>query len=206
MADTLAGIQAVFEAGMFERFGLSNYHAHEVEAVYNHCKEKDYVLPSVYQGNYNPVARKQEQLLFPTLRKLGMSFYAYSPLAGGFLTKTKSQVEEGAGRFDPSTPIGKMYSGMYSRPDLLESLAQWEAAAEAEGCSRADLAYRWVRFNSPLKPELGDCMIVGARNVNQLKQTLQGVNAGPLKEETLKRIDGIWDLVKDSAPLDNMNG
>ncbi len=37
-----------------------------------------------------------------------MSFYAYSPLAGGFLTKTKAQIEEGAGRFGPNV-LGGMY-------------------------------------------------------------------------------------------------
>jgi aflatoxin B1 aldehyde reductase len=205
LADTLAGIQALYEAGSFKRFGLSNYLAKEVEEVYNLCKEKGYVLPTVYQGNYNPVARTQETALFPTLRKLGISFYAYSPLAGGFLTKTRADIEAGKGRFDTSDLIGKMYAGLYGKPELLESLAQWEETAKDEGCSRADLAYRWVRYNSPLKPEFGDAMIVGASNLKQLKQTIEGSNAGPLSAKAVKRIDAIWELVKSVAPLDNIN-
>jgi aflatoxin B1 aldehyde reductase len=55
-----------------------------------------------------------------------------------------------------------MHSGVYSWPELLESLAQCETAAEFEDRSCADLAYRWVRFNSAIKPELGDCMIMDA--------------------------------------------
>jgi aflatoxin B1 aldehyde reductase len=46
------------------------------------------------------VARKQEEVLFPTLRKLGIAFYAYSPIAGGFLTKTKKDIEDGKGYVD----------------------------------------------------------------------------------------------------------
>ena len=36
--------------GFFKRFGLSNYKAEDVEKVYNHCKDKGYPLPQVYQG------------------------------------------------------------------------------------------------------------------------------------------------------------
>lgn len=106
--ETLSAIDEVHKTGFFKRFGLSNYQAADVEKVYNHCKEKGYVLPSVYQGNYSAVARKQEEVLFPTLRKLGMSFYAYSPLAGGFLTKTRADIEQGAGRFNKEA-LGGLY-------------------------------------------------------------------------------------------------
>ena len=51
LEDTLAGINEVYKKGFFKRFGLSNYRAEDVEKVYNHCKEKGYPLPSVYQGS-----------------------------------------------------------------------------------------------------------------------------------------------------------
>lgn len=122
---TLEGINEVYKKGFFKRFGLSNYKAEDVEKVYNHCKEKGYPLPSVYQGegeslrscgltklmnkgNYSPVARKQEDLLFPTLRKLGISFFAYSPIAGGFLTKTAQEIKDGKGRFNTNEAIGQV--------------------------------------------------------------------------------------------------
>ena len=154
-------------------------------------------------GNYNPVARKQEELLFPTLRKLGVSFYAYSPIAGGFLTKTKQDIEDGKGRFNRHNPIGQMYHGMYAKPSFLEALAQWESIAKDEGVSRAELAYRWVTYNSPLKREYGDGIIIGASSLQQLKETLASVNAGPLSEKAVKRIGEIWKMIEHEAPLDN---
>jgi len=184
LPETLAGINDVHKLGLFTRFGLSNYKAADVEKVHDLCKANSYVLPTVYQGNYSPVARLQETLLFPILRKLGMSFYAYSPLAGGFLVKTKQQVQDGAGRFG-----GKMYGGMYGKPSYLEALAEWEDAAKEAGCSRADLAYRWVKYNSPLSPEFGDAVIVGASSLEQIKQTLQGMQAGPLNQKIVAMID-----------------
>jgi aflatoxin B1 aldehyde reductase len=201
LSETLAGVNEVYKKGLFTRFGLSNYQAADVEAVYAHCREHNYVLPSVYQGNYSAVARKQDTLLFPTLRKLKIAFYAYSPLAGGFLTKSKQQIADGAGRFGDA--LGGMYKDMYAKPAYLEALAEWEAIAQDVGCSKADLAYRWVTYNSPLKPEYGDGIIVGASTLKQLEQTMEGLKAGPLSAEAVKRIDHVWKTVEHEAPLDN---
>lgn len=203
LEETLKAIDEVYKSGWFKRFGLSNYKAEDVQKVYDHCKEKGYVLPSAYQGNYSAVARKQEQLLFPTLRELGIAFYAYSPLAGGFLTKTAQQIKEGAGRFNSSHRLTGMYTEMYDKPSLVEALAEWESIAKDEGCSRADLAYRWVRYNSSLKQEHGDGIIIGASKLEQLLQTLESINSGPLSQKAAERIDKIWEKIKDDAPLDN---
>lgn len=94
--DTLEGVNEAYKAGWFKRFGLSNFFADEVQKVYDACKAKGYPLPSVYQGNYNAVARKQEEVLLPTLRKLGIVSNALSTLhPGAMLTDP---------RFRPFTP------------------------------------------------------------------------------------------------------
>jgi aflatoxin B1 aldehyde reductase len=203
LSSTLAGVNEVYKKGYFTRFGLSNYRAEDVEAVYDYCKQHDYVLPTAYQGNYSAVARKPDTVLFPTLRKLGIAFYAYSPLAGGFLTRTKEQVAAGEGRFGDF--LGGMYKDMYAKPTYLAALSEWAAIADDVGCSRADLAYRWVAYNSPLKPEYGDGVIVGASKLTQLEQTLEGLKAGPLPDDAVQRIERIWKTVEHEAPLDNYN-
>ncbi|KAJ9608851.1 hypothetical protein H2200_006622 [Cladophialophora chaetospira] len=201
LEETLAGVNEAHKLGLFERFGLSNYSTEEVVKVYDHCKAQGYVLPSVFQGNYAPVARKLEDLLLPTLRKLGIAFYAYSPLAGGFLTKTKQQILEGAGRFNTNF-MGGMYDQMYLKDSYLNVLAKWEEIAEEQGCSRAELAYRWVISHSALKADYGDRIIVGASKFEQIEPTLQGLGKGPLKQTVVKRIDALWDTLRHEAPLD----
>jgi aflatoxin B1 aldehyde reductase len=160
------------------------------------------VLPTVYQGNYSPIARRQESELFPVLRKLGIAFYAYSPLAGGFLTKTAQQIQDGAGRFGPEA-LGGMYRQMYMKPSYLDALEKWEAIAKEEGVTRAELAYRWVTYNCPLKKEQGDAIIIGASTIEQLEQTLVGIEQGPLSKKAVEGIDKIWEQIKHEAPLDN---
>jgi len=42
-------------------------------------------------GMYNAITRDVERELMPCLRKLGMRFYAYNPLAGGMLAGVYSK-------------------------------------------------------------------------------------------------------------------
>ncbi|KAJ4411432.1 hypothetical protein N0V91_001216 [Didymella pomorum] len=199
--DTLAGINEVHKLGIFKRFGLSNYAPQDVQRVYDLAKEKGYPLPEVYQGNYNPVARHLEKDLFPVLRKLNIVFYAYSPLAGGFLTKSAADLDAGAGRFNKDA-LGGMYSGMYDKPSLREGLKTWNQIAEKEGVAKAELAYRWVAHHSALTEE-GDGVIFGASKLSQIEQTAAGIKKGKLSQEAAKSIDELWESVKAEAPVDN---
>ncbi|VUC25767.1 unnamed protein product [Clonostachys rosea] len=205
LEQTLEGINELHKQGRFEHFGLSNFLASEVEEVIRVAKAKGFIVPTVYQGNYSAIARRQEEELFPTLRKHGISFNAYSPLAGGFLTKTVKDIEEGVGRFDRDTPLGDLYSTLYNKPTFLAALKKWEDISAKSGVPKAELAYRWVSYHSSLKPDLGDGIIIGARNVDQLRKTLTGLKRGPLPGEVVKEINGVWDTIKEEAGLDNFN-
>ncbi|KAL6702618.1 hypothetical protein ACN47E_001287 [Coniothyrium glycines] len=199
--ETLAGINEVHKKGIFRRFGLSNFSAEQVQQVYDIAKEKGYVLPTVYQGNYNPVARHLESQLFPTLRKLGIAFYAYSPLAGGFLTKTAADLDAGAGRFNAKT-INGLYVKLYDKPALRDALVTWNKIAETEGVSKAELAYRWVAYHSALQGD-DDGVIFGASSLKQIEQTANGLKKGKLSSASVQGIEQIWESVKKDAPVDN---
>ena len=85
----------------------------------------------------------------------------------------------------------------------MEALAAWADIAKEEGISRAELAYRWVKYDSPLKPEYGDAIIFGSRDMEQLKDTLTGLKKGPLSAKAVQKIDLVWEKIKHEAPLDN---
>ena len=192
---------------IFIKFGLSNFTPEDVRQIYDFAKSKGYVLPTVYQGNYNPVARHYDTTLFPLLRELKIAFYAYSPIAGGFLVKDAETFRNGGGvgRWDPNDRIGAIYHQQYNRPLLVEALSEWESIANDAGVSKAALAYRWVTYNSTLKPEYGDGIIIGASRHEQLLETLRAIEDGPLETSIAKRIDKFWDLVKEQAPVDHVN-
>lgn len=206
LEEMLAGINTLYKAGKFRRFGLSNFLAAEVEEVIRIAKEKSYVLPTVYQGNYNAVGRLMETELLPTLRKHNIAFYAYSPIAGGFLTKDVEQILAGGqGRWDPNSMVGMLYNGLYNKPGMLDGLHLWEQIAKEAGIPKAELAYRWVVYHSALKAETGDAVIFGSRNNEQLGQTLEGIAKGPLASKIASKVEEVWKVVEAHAPLDNFN-
>lgn len=207
LEETLAGVNELYEAGAFKRFGLSNCTAAEVEEVVQLATARGYVMPTVYQGNYNAFGRHIEADLFPVLRRHGISLHAYSPSAGGFLAKTSAVLRAGAGtgRWDAQRPMGKMYNGMYAKAPLLDGLDAWNALAEADGISGIEMAYRWVVHHSMLDGALGDAVIVGARNAEQLRESVGWIKKGPLGEGTTREIDALWDKIAVDAPVDNYN-
>ncbi|KAI3397094.1 hypothetical protein diail_11237 [Diaporthe ilicicola] len=154
-----------------------------------------FVLPSVYQDNYNAVSRGIEETLFPVLRGLGIAFYAHSPVAGGFLTKTRAALEEGTagGRFsvDAAHPAAKFHQDLCNKPRLLEGLDRWDGLTELQRVPRAELAYRWVYWHSALRQDLGNVVIVGASRPEQIEQTVGGIRRGPLMPGVVKGIEEV---------------
>ncbi|KAL9614170.1 MAG: hypothetical protein Q9167_001322 [Letrouitia subvulpina] len=180
----------------------------KVQEAYDIAVSKGYILPTVYQVNYNIVARRAEAVLFPLLKKLGFTqIQSYSPLAGGFLTKSPKEIAspEANGRWDESGLVGKLYQGMYNKPSLIEALRKFEEISFASGISKSSLANRWVRYHSMASRE-SDIIIIGARTVEQLKGALSELDEGPLNGDVVKDIDALWDDIQADAPVDNYQG
>jgi aflatoxin B1 aldehyde reductase len=176
-----------------------------VQQIYDIQAAAGSVLPTVFQGNYNAVARLTEKSLFPLLRKLGISFYAYSPIAGGFLVKDSATLRSNTdtGRFAPTHPLSAVYMGLYGKESIYDALDDWGVIAKDAGISKAALAYRWVTYHSALKQEYGDGVVFGSTNEKQLEETLKAIDDGPLDEKTAERVELIWKKVEGEAPLDN---
>jgi len=200
-----SGLNELYKQGAFKRLGISNFTAEQAQEFYEAAKKNGHVVPTVYQGAYSAASRRSEKELLPTLRKLGISYYAYSPIAGGFLAKTRQQILDGVGRFDKTSRIGAMYNGLYNKPVYLDLLDKWEKIAEGAGISKAELAYRWATYHSILDGEKGDGIIFGAKNPDQLTETIDWIRAGPLSAEVAGKVDDLWEGVEHEAPLDNVN-
>lgn len=81
-------------------------------------------------------------------------------------------------------------------------LAEWCSLAEESGESKVGLAYRWVRYYSCLREEIGDKMIIGASSVKQLEEALKEIEKGPLESWFAKRVLKMWEGVKGDAEVD----
>ncbi|KAH9261471.1 hypothetical protein BASA81_000127 [Batrachochytrium salamandrivorans] len=99
------------QACMFE-LGLSNFSAWQVVLIYHLCQQRGWVVPTVYQGVYNVLARDVEPELFPALRAHKIRFLSYNPLAGGLLTgrhQNQTLPAPKGTRFTKGNAIGDRY-------------------------------------------------------------------------------------------------
>jgi aflatoxin B1 aldehyde reductase len=202
----MSGFDAAYKEGLFKHFGLSNHTAEQVDAVVKVCKDNNFVLPTVFQGSYNPIARLPEDQLLPLLRKHGISFVAYSPMAGGFFAKASAQFRDNPdslqGRWNKAGFLGQVYQFLYNKALPLQALDKWHEIAAAEGISGPEMAYRWVAYNSALTKD--DGMVVGATTIEQWKQNVTAIQKGPLSSETAAKIDALWTPeLKAMGTLDN---
>lgn len=184
------------KAGKFGELGLSNFPAWMVADVYHKCKQKGWVLPTIFEGVYNPLSRNAETELFAALRNFNMRFYAYNPLAGGMLTGKYSSVDElpSDGRF----ALRGSYPKRYWKKSFFEAV---DVIRKSIGeLSMVEASYRWLAYHSMLDAEKGDAIIIGASNPKQLEQNLTLLDNGPLPKEVVSAFETAWTISKADSP------
>lgn len=130
--------------------------AWEVAEVVAICKRRNFVQPTVYQGVYNLLDRLVEEELLPCLRKFGLKFAAYSPLAGGYLTDKFFVPEPGKEQNLKFTHW--WYKHRYSA--MSPAVLKLQQVAKAHDLTLVEVAYRWLQWHSKMQP--GDYGIVMA--------------------------------------------
>ncbi|KAJ7892472.1 NADP-dependent oxidoreductase domain-containing protein, partial [Mycena olivaceomarginata] len=168
------------------------------------CKQHGYVQLSVYQGIYNAIHRNVESELFPALRKFGIAFYAFNPLAEGFLTDRYSTIDatpEAGDRLHPDGLAGKAFRARYWKPVFFDALEEVRTVATAHGLTMAKVAFRWIAHSSLLRRESGDTVIIGGSSLKQIEENLVSLESGPLHElHILAALDAAWSAVKAVSP------
>lgn len=174
-----------------------------VSAICELCLKHNYTLPSVYQGPYNALYRTTEHELLPCLRKYNMAFYAFNPLAGGWLTSryhrdtADSSLEPGS-RFDANRLQGKMYRARFWNDEFFTALDVLRDALrkEGSGITEAEAALRWMMHHSQLEREKGDKVIIGASSVQQLEMNLVNFEKAELPQEILEAFNRGWNVTR----------
>ena len=162
-----------------------------------------YIKPSVYQGMYNAITRAVEVELFPCLRRFGISFYAYNPLAGGLLAgKHKfEQLEnddiEKGGRFSGKAGWAIAYKNRFWQKSKFEAVEIVRNAlktvygANDDGTLKVGLveaSLRWLMKHSALREN--DGVIMGPSTVKYYNDNLKAMECDePLDEKVVKAID-----------------
>ncbi len=135
--ETVGAMADEVRAGRVRNVGLSNVTADQVRRAHA-------VHPiAAVQYEYSLWRREPEITLLPTLRELGIALVAWSPLGGGFLTGTVSDIPEGD--FRRNNP-------KYSAENLQANASRFAPVMEIarEACvTPAQLALAWMLHQGP---------------------------------------------------------
>lgn len=190
----LSAMADLHDQGKFRELGLSNYPAWMVADVWNICKAHGWVLPTVYEGVYNPLTRGAEQELFDCLNYYGLRFYAYNPTMGGLLTGKYKSVEETPtdGRFTHRPG----YQDKYWKKSNFDALDVIRDAIEPHNITMIEATYRWLAYHSMLDGNRGDAILIGASKIDHLVENMNTVKKGPLPEDVVKAFDQAWTICR----------
>ena len=129
--------------------------------------------------------RKPEQEILEVTSEFGSGFIAFSPLAQGLLTdKYLHGIPEYSRAADPAGFLKKEQVSQ----SLVEKVSRLNALAGERGETMAEMALAWV-----LRDERVTSLIVGSRNVAQLKDNLKALDNLSFTQEELSLIDQILD-------------
>ena len=144
---------------------LSNYSAWQTQAVIGIQERNNWARIQAIQPMYSLVKRQAEVELLPMARANGVGVMAYSPTGGGLLSGR--YLEAGAqGRHTTN----KQYKARYGEDWMHETAARFVAYCKQRGWHPVSAAVAWVGAHPAIT-----CPIVGGRNVEQLRASLDAV-------------------------------
>jgi L-glyceraldehyde 3-phosphate reductase len=148
----------------------------------------------IHQPSYSMLNRWVEKGLLDTLEELGIGCIAFSPLAQGLLTnKYVNGVPESSRAKD-----GLWFQKEFLSQENLERVRALNNIASDRGQSLAQMAIAWV-----LRDQRVTSALIGARNVEQLDDSLDALKQLHFTDDELSEIDryaqdGSVDLWKDA--------
>ncbi len=180
--ETMGALDQIIRSGKALYVGISNYPPERAKAAIRELKRLG--TPClIHQPRYSMLDRWIENGLTDILRDERVGCIVFQPLAGGLLT----------GKYLNGIPEDSRMKkdGRYLKPDSLteeklETIRALKAIADERGQKLHHLALQWV-----LRDEVVTSALIGASRPEQILDNLSVLNAPPLTEDELARIDGI---------------
>jgi len=182
LEETLRGLEDLVRAGKVLYLGASNYAAWQVAKGLGISANRGWSRFDVIQPMYNLVKRQAEAEILPLAKAEQLAVIAYSPVGGGLLSgKYGPGKRPDAGRLMSN----KEYTARYGEPWVFETASRFTQWAQANGYHPVSLAVAWVAAHGDIT-----CPIIGARNLEQLKPSLDSVTID-LTPENRAEISGL---------------
>jgi L-glyceraldehyde 3-phosphate reductase len=193
LEETMGALVTAVRQGKALYVGISSYDADRTREAAKILKSEGVPL-LIHQPSYSMLNRWIEKELLGTLAELGVGCIAFSPLAQGLLTgKYLNGVPENS-----RAKAGETLLKEFLSEQNIQRVRSLNELAKGRGQTLAQMAIAWV-----LRDPRVTSALIGARNVEQLNDSLDAVKKLQFTDAELKEIDrfaqesGI-DLWKDA--------
>jgi L-glyceraldehyde 3-phosphate reductase len=179
LEETMGALAQAVRQGKALYVGISSYSPERTREAAQILKS-DGIPLLIHQPSYSMLNRWVEKELLGTLEELGVGCIAFSALAQGLLTnKYLSGVPESSRAKD-----GLSFQKGFLSEDNLKRVRALNEIASGRGQSLAQMAIAWV-----LRDKRITSALIGARNVEQLDNSLDAVKQLQFTDTELKEID-----------------
>jgi aryl-alcohol dehydrogenase-like predicted oxidoreductase len=196
--ETMETLNDLLRQGKVRYVGSSNLTAWQLSAFLRASERHGWSCFVSNQPAYSAINRSIENEILPLCHQKGLGVITFNPLAGGMLT----------GKYARGAPLPQgtrfeqheVYCRRYYTDQTFDIVEQFMAAARQRGVTPAQLALAWVIAEPRVT-----CPIVGARNPEQLSDSLGAVHIRLSPEERAQLpavLPGRWvgsDPVYDGA-------
>lgn len=180
--ETMGALHDIVLSGKALYAGISNYSAEQTDVAIRTLRALGTPM-LIHQPSYSMLNRWIEEGLTDVLRRERVGCIAFAPLQNGKLT----------GRYLNGIPADSRaaHDPRYLRPDsltpeLLRTVTELNAIAQARGQSLAQMALQWT-----LRDSVVTSALIGASKPEQIIENVQGLNAPAFTQEELNKIDAL---------------
>ncbi len=194
LEETMGALAHAVRQGKALYVGISSYSPERTREAAKILKSEGVPL-LIHQPSYSMLNRWIEKELLATLEELGVGCIGFSPLAQGLLT---SKYLKGVPASSRAKAEGSSLLKGFLSEDNLKRVRALNDIATGRGQTLAQMAIAWV-----LRDQRVTSALIGARNVQQLDDSLDAVKKLQFTDAELKEIDshaqeGEIDLWKDA--------
>jgi aryl-alcohol dehydrogenase-like predicted oxidoreductase len=162
--EMMRGLEDLVRAGKVIYPAVSNWSAWQTQRAVDIQDNNNWVRLQVVQPMYNLVKRQAEVEILPMALANGIGVIPYSPAAAGLLSG--KYFGEASGRLKTN----KMYEARYGDPWMVDVAEKYVGFCRQAGLHPVSTAIAWVAAHPAVTAP-----IIGARNVEQLKDSLAAV-------------------------------
>ncbi|WP_425065539.1 aldo/keto reductase [Reyranella sp.] len=163
--EMMRGLEDLVRAGKVIYPAVSNWSAWQTQRAVDIQERNNWARLQVIQPMYNLVKRQAEVELLPMAAANGIGVIPYSPAAAGLLSG--KYFGQASGRLKTN----KMYEARYGEEWAFETAEKYVALCQQKGLHPVSAAIAWVGAHPAITAP-----IIGARNLDQLKDSLASVN------------------------------